>query len=87
MPHNWVLAAKGEADNLNKAAGKLAEKPEALARHYTPDLPSVLAHTRVLLPDETSTIWFQAPTVPGDYPYLCTIPGHGEIMRGVLRVE
>lgn len=87
MPHNWVLAASGEADNLNRAAGKLAEMPDALARHYTPDLPSVLAHTRVLLPGETSTIWFQAPAKPGDYTYLCTIPGHGEIMRGVLRVE
>jgi len=87
MPHNWVLAAKGEVDKLNQAAGKLAEQPDAFARHYTPDLPSVLAHTRVLLPGESSTIWFQAPDKPGDYTYLCTIPGHGEIMRGTLRVE
>jgi len=25
--------------------------------------------------------------VPGRYPYLCTFPGHGTIMRGVLIVE
>jgi azurin len=26
------------------------------------------------------------PNVPGDYPYICTFPGHWRIMKGILRV-
>lgn len=87
MPHNWVLTAAGQAETVVQAAGLMADKPDAYSRHYTPDLPSVLAHTRVILPGETSTIWFQAPTQPGRYLYLCTIPGHAQSMRGTLVVS
>ena len=30
---------------------------------------------------------FVAPTEPGEYPYLCTYPGHWVIMRGVMVVR
>ena len=87
MPHNWVLADAGQADAVEKAAGRLADQPDAFARHYAPDIPEILCHTRVLLPGASTTIWFQAPAKPGRYPYLCTIPGHARIMRGTLVVE
>jgi azurin len=29
---------------------------------------------------------FQAPTEPGDYPFVCTFPGHHLLMRGVVKV-
>jgi azurin len=32
-------------------------------------------------------IEFTAPTKPGDYPYVCTFPGHHLLMRGVLHVK
>ena len=28
-----------------------------------------------------------APQTPGDYDFLCTVPGHATVMRGVLRVR
>ena len=31
-------------------------------------------------------IEFNAPANPGDYPYVCTFPGHHIIMRGNLKV-
>jgi len=34
---------------------------------------------------QQSTINFIAPE-PGDYPYLCTFPGHHILMRGMMRV-
>ena len=32
------------------------------------------------------TIEFTAPAEPGDYPYICTFPGHWRLMNGVLHV-
>ncbi|MCH8962102.1 MAG: hypothetical protein IH820_12455 [Bacteroidetes bacterium] len=29
---------------------------------------------------------FTAPTEPGDYPYVCTFPGHWRTMQGVMQV-
>ena len=37
--------------------------------------------------DDDKTLEFTAPTTPGDYPYLCTFPGHWRMMNGVLKVE
>jgi hypothetical protein len=31
-------------------------------------------------------IFFHAPATPGDYDYVCSVPGHATMMRGVLRV-
>jgi azurin len=87
MPHNWVLGARGSIERITDLANKLVANPNAVARHYVPDAPEVLAHTRIIEPANSTTIHFDAPKEPGDYPYLCTFPGHATIMRGVMRVE
>lgn len=87
MPHNWVLGAPGSLARLTELANKLITDPDAVSRHYVPASPEVLVHTRLLEPASSTTIHFTAPAVPGDYPYLCTFPGHAMIMRGVLKIE
>lgn len=87
MPHNWVLGARGAVDRITDLANKLVADPNAIARHYVPDAPEVLVHTRIIEPANSTTIHFDAPKEPGDYPYLCTFPGHASIMRGVMKVE
>jgi azurin len=87
MPHNWVLGARGSIDRITDLANKLVADPKAITRHYVPDAPEVLVHTRVIEPANSTTIHFDAPKEPGDYPYLCTFPGHASIMRGVMKVE
>src|SRR4029079_9354718 len=37
-------------------------------------------------PGQKTKLAFTAPTVPGDYPYLCTYPGHWRRMVGTLAV-
>ena len=64
----------------------MAADPQAPARHYVPDTPNVLFSTKMLDPNTTETLTFTAPTEPGDYPYLCTFPGHWRTMQGVMRV-
>jgi azurin len=38
-------------------------------------------------PKADFTIHFDAPKEKGDYPYLCTFPGHWMVMNGVMKVE
>lgn len=84
MPHNLVLTAPGKADTVFEQAMAL---PDGLSRNYVPVSAVVLAATRVLNPGESATLTLTVPGQPGEYPYLCTFPGHGAVMRGVMRVR
>ena len=87
MPHNWVLTEIGAADAVAKLADLMVAQPDGFARHYVPDSTDILCYSRLVLPRTRTTLYFNAPTKPGRYPYLCTFPGHAQIMRGVLVVE
>jgi azurin len=79
--HDWVLLKPGTADAFMEAV------LDAGAEHdwMPPDDPRVIAATPEIDPGESVTIEFTAPA-PGDYPFVCTYTGHGEVMRGVLHV-
>lgn len=87
MPHNWVLTKVGAADRVAALADRMVAEPDALERNYVPDSDDILCHSRVLMPGAGCTLYLRAPEAPGLYPYLCTFPGHSQIMRGVLVVE
>src|SRR5690606_12611915 len=40
----------------------------------------------VISPGEKHAVSFVAPTETGAYPYVCTYPGHGLLMYGVMYV-
>lgn len=84
MLHNLVITKPGAADRVGEAAMGLGLNGEKMA--FVPAISDVLFHTRLLGPTEKETIYFTAPTQPGDYQYVCTYPGHYLLMRGVLRV-
>lgn len=85
MPHNLVLVTPGKADEILKRS--MAPGDDGLAKHYIPESVDVIAATKVINPKEAETIRVTVPKQPGDYPYLCTFPGHGTVMRGVMRVK
>ncbi len=87
MPHNWALLQPGSTERVGQLANLLIAAPDAATRHYIPDSPDVLTHTRVLDPQKATTIHFTAPAKPGRYPYVCTFPGHWMLMRGELIVK
>lgn len=87
MPHNWVLVRPGTEEKVGGAASLMVSMPDGADRHYVPESSDVIAHTRLLDPGKSTTIYFTAPKEPGRYPYLCSFPGHTQIMRGVLVVE
>jgi putative heme-binding domain-containing protein len=85
MPHNLVIASPGKLEEIAVAADKMQTDPAALERNYVPDSPLVLHATKLLQAGEKDKLFFEAPAA-GDYPYLCTFPGHSRRMNGILRV-
>jgi azurin len=87
MPHNWVLTKPDALETVTLLSAKMASEPDAYFRHYVPETSDILCYTRLIDAGKKTTVFFDAPKVPGRYPYLCTFPGHAQIMRGVLIVE
>lgn len=46
----------------------------------------VIAHTPMSNPGQTVEVTFTAPTATGDYPFICSFPGHFATMRGTMHV-
>jgi azurin len=86
QPHNIVFAKPGAKDTLLGQAMQMAAAPDGMAKGFIPDSPDILFKTKLLQPNTSETIEFTAPAA-GDYPYLCTFPGHGAIMNGVMKVK
>ena len=49
--------------------------------------PRILASSGMVQPKMETTIYFKAPKKEGDYPYICTFPGHFQLMNGVMGVS
>lgn len=86
MQHNVVICKPGEEVWLQVAQKAWALGADAVKKEFVPDDGNVLFHTKVVDPQASDTITFKAPKEEGDYPYVCTLPGHAYLMRGVMRV-
>jgi putative heme-binding domain-containing protein len=86
MQHNLVVVASGALEEIGQAAEKMAPQPDAFLRLYVPDSPKVLFATKLLDPGQQTKLAFTAPAQPGEYPYLCSYPGHWRRMTGTLAV-
>jgi len=86
MQHNLVVTQQGALETVGKAADKLASDPKGAEKQYVPDMPEVLFATKLVNPQQTVKLNFIAPEKPGDYPFVCTFPGHWSIMNGVMKV-
>lgn len=82
MQHNFVLVKPGTA-NAVATAGISA----GFAAGWFKKTADVLANTKMLDGGKSETIEFTAPDAPGDYPYICTFPGHPSMMKGILKVS
>jgi azurin len=85
MGHDWVL--------LKAGSDVAAYDSAALAAKATGYIPAslkdeVIAQIDLLGPRKSGEADFTAPTVPGDYPFLCTFPAHYQTgMKGTLTVK
>lgn len=86
MQHNLVLIKPKTTGKVGAAADKLAQDANGAKMQYVPKMPEVVAATPLINPGSKYTLTIKLPDTPGDYPYICTFPGHWLIMKGILRV-
>lgn len=87
MGHNFVLLDR--AVNVGNVQTFLDKASTEAAHDYVPPgAKEVLAHSKLLGPNETDTVTFTAPFVPGEYLYLCSFPGHySQGTKGFMTVK
>ncbi len=86
MQHNLVIIKIGTLEKVGAAADRLAQTGDGAKVSYVPKISEVLEATPLIDPNGKYTMTFKVPDVPGNYPYVCTFPGHWRIMKGVLKV-
>jgi putative membrane-bound dehydrogenase-like protein len=87
LQHNLVIFKRGAIAQYESELYGSMNDANAQARGFVPDSPNVLIASRLLNAHESATLSFDAPAEAGDYPFVCSFPGHWLMMRGVLRVE
>jgi len=87
VPHNWLLAKPGSLQKLGEKVNLMITDAQGMQKHYVPDSDDVIAYTDMTNPKGEFVIHLTAPKEKGDYPYLCTFPGHWMVMNGVMKVE
>lgn len=87
MPHNLVIGAPGSLEEIGSAADRMAGDPWSQGgKAFVPKSEKVLYATPLVGPRKSISLTFVAPKAVGDYPYLCTYPGHWVRMKGILHV-
>lgn len=82
MGHNLIVLQKGtNVEEFGQAA------MNSKATDYIPESlkSSIIAHTKLLGPNESDTITFNLEK--GEYDFICSFPGHYSSMRGKIIVE
>ena len=84
IPHNWLLVQSGKLQDVINAAVALGGS--GLSKDFIPQTPDILQRITLVQPGKSISIQFRVPEKIGDYPYVCTFPGHSNLMRGVMKV-
>ncbi len=90
LQHNLILLNSGKDDPAAQAfAMEMWSMGEAgIEKGWVQaDHSRLLVASRLLNPHEAEDIYFVAPEKVGDYPYVCTVPGHSMIMKGQMKVR
>jgi len=87
MQHNFVVGQQGSLQAIGTAADDLARTPNGPSQQYVPQIQQIVFSTKLVEPGETVTVQFKAPAQEGQYPYVCTFPGHWRVMNGILNVR
>lgn len=82
MQHNVAILKSTDDIQTVGAAGASAADTDYIAPRTA---SRVIAHTPMSAPGETVEVTFTAPAA-GDYPYICTFPGHFTMMKGTMHV-
>ncbi len=82
-PHNLLIVKPGKAEEVSNLA--IALTNDGPNKDWRPNSSLILWGSKMINQNEEEIITFNAP-VPGSYPYICTFPGHSQMMRGIMKV-
>jgi putative membrane-bound dehydrogenase-like protein len=86
MQHNIVVGKPKSTDIIGNAADKMITAKDGAEKNYVPAIPQIIAASPLVNPGQTYRLRFVVPDQVGDYPYICTFPGHWRLMTGVMKV-
>ena len=84
MPHNLIIGEPGSAEEIGMAAEALGAV--GFAVDFLPASDKIIAASELLNHREYQVLEFTAPSVVGDYDFLCTFPNHWQTMQGLMQV-
>ncbi|MDZ7683506.1 MAG: plastocyanin/azurin family copper-binding protein [Fodinibius sp.] len=85
MAHNVVVIDKDTDVEAVAQASMRARDNDYIAPEYK---DQIIAATGLAGGGETVEVTFTVPEEPGEYPYICSFPGHFQAgMKGVLTVK
>ena len=87
MPHNVVIVKPGTSELVGNAADAMASLKVGYEKNFVPAIPEVLYSTPLVTTGSTFRLDFKAPDKPGEYPFICTFPGHWRMMKGIIKVN
>ena len=86
MQHNLVITKPGSLEKVGRAGDAMMKDEKGAEKNYVPALAEVLYSTPLVNPGQSYKLKFKAPAAAGNYPYVCTFPGHWSLMNGVMKV-
>lgn len=86
MPHNLVVTIPGALKEVAEIAAKMSPQDLTDGKEYIPRNGKVLFATGMVQSRQQERLTFDAPTEPGEYPFVCTFPRHWMRMYGVMVV-
>ncbi|MGC6457443.1 MAG: PVC-type heme-binding CxxCH protein [Akkermansiaceae bacterium] len=84
LQHNLLVVKPGTASAV--AAKAVALGSEGFAKQWVPEDDNVIAASKLVNHNEKDTLTFTF-TEPGEYQFVCTFPGHDQMMRGIFSVK
>lgn len=87
MPHNVVIVKPGTAEKVGEAADAMASLKDGFEKNFVPTTPDVLFATPLVNSGKSFRLEFKAPDQAGEYPFICSFPGHWRVMTGILTVK
>lgn len=85
LQHNLLIIKPGTTAKVGALADAMLTDPEAMKKGYVPKSPDILHSTKLVNPGGNAVLNFTI-TAPGNYPIICTFPGHWRLMSAVLKV-
>ncbi len=87
MPHNLAVIQPGSREKVGMAASLMKpDQTDGRGRAFIPSLVEIIASTKLLEAGQSATLSITAPNNEGNYEYVCTFPGHFQIMWGTMVV-